>query len=481
MVPKVVPKNAWYPSGTQRLLGWSCSVERPHLNAFRRERDAGGRQVPVSSPTASIIVREYRGRPYYEAKFRHQGQQIKRRIGPAWLERDPEGGWRRHRGRVPESAFDERAAHVAAAQIVAEYVAEASDRERAEYERRTRGATFREVAHAYLRWLEDVRGAKPSTLVGHRSVLGEPGTPYRRGKGTTLGHVMAALGDRPAAKITTREVEDVLATISETGASPRTVNKHRNVIAAVFGYGCKPSTYGLPANPAKGADKRREPSPGALVFYSPEEIEALARALADGRHRDPSRPAVSAQERDVRQAEDRQDAEMIRVAAYAGLRQGELLALRWRDVDFAGSALTIARAMSAGVESSTKSGHTRRVPLADQAAAALERISRREHFTSPDDFVFCRPLDDSALRRRYRRAQDAAGIRPLRFHDLRHTFGSLLAMRGVDVVTIQKAMGHSTLATTSRYLHARPASEQAQAFTAAFAAEAPGVVAVAAA
>jgi integrase len=153
-----------------------------------------------------------------------------------------------------------------------------------------------------------------------------------------------------------------------------------------------------------------------------------------------------------------------------------LLALRWRDVDFAGSALTIARAMSAGVESSTKSGLVRRVPLADQAAAALDRMSQREHFATPRDLVFCnvlgRPLDDSALRRRYRRAQAAAEVRPLRFHDLRHTFGSLLAMRGVDVVTIQKAMGHSTLATTSRYLHARPASEQAQAFTAAFAASA---------
>ena len=68
------------------------------------------------------------------------------------------------------------------------------------------------------------------------------------------------------------------------------------------------------------------------MFYSPEEIEALARALSEGRHRDPSRPAVSAQERNARQAEERQDAEMVRVAAYAGLRQGELLALRWRDV-----------------------------------------------------------------------------------------------------------------------------------------------------
>jgi integrase len=428
--------------------------------------------MSASNPTASIIVREQRGRPFYEAKFRHDGRQVKRRIGPAWLERDPNGdGWRRHRGRVAEGAYDERTAHVAAAQLVSEYVTEAADLERAEHERRTQGATFREVARAYLRWLEGVRGAKPSTLAGHRSVLAEPGIPYRRGSGVTLGHIMAALGDRPATKITTREIEAVLTTISETGASPRTVNKHRNVIAAVFGYGCKPSTYALSVNPAKGADKRREAHPGALVFYAPDEIEAIARALAEGRQRDRSVPSVSDYER-----EDQQDAEIVRVAAYAGLRQGELLALRWRDVDFAGSALTIARAMSAGVESSTKSGHVRRVPLADQAAAALDRMSRREHFTTSGDLVFCnvlgRPLDDSALRRRYRRAQTAAGVRPLRFHDLRHTFGSLLAMRGVDVVTIQKAMGHSTLATTSRYLHARPAAEQAHAFTAAFAAEA---------
>ncbi len=59
-------------------------------------------------------------------------------------------------------------------------------------------------------------------------------------------------------------------------------------------------------------------------------------------------------------------------------------------------------------------------------------------------------------------------MQPLRFHDLRHTFGSLLAVGGVDVVTIQKAMGHSALSTTSRYLHARPASEQAHVFTRAF-------------
>jgi integrase len=429
--------------------------------------------MPASNPSATIIVREHRGQVFYEAKFRHHGRQVKRRIGPAWLERDPDAGdWRRRRGRIPEGAYDERSAHVAAAQLVARHVTEAADVERVEQERRARGVTFREVAHAYLRWLENVRGAKPSTLVGHRSVLAEPGIPYKRGKGTTAGHVMAALGDRPAAKITTREIEDLLARVSETGASPRTVNKHRNVIAAIFNYGRKPSTYALAGNPASAADRRREPHPAALVFYTPEEIEAVARALADGRHREQPWQALTEHERKAQRAEDHQDAEIVRVAAYSGLRQGELLALRWRDVDFAGSALTIARALSAGEETSTKSGQIRRVPLADQAAAALDRMSRRERYTSPEDLVFCnvygRTLDDSALRRRYRRAQTAAEVRPLRFHGLRHTFGSLLAMRGVDVVTIQKAMGHSALATTSRYLHARPASEQAHVFTLAF-------------
>jgi integrase len=164
---------------------------------------------------------------------------------------------------------------------------------------------------------------------------------------------------------------------------------------------------------------------------------------------------------------------MVRVSAYAGLRLGELLALRWRDVDFQGHALTVGRAISAGLESSTKSGRVRRVPLPDQAAAALDRLSRREDFKGGPTrrcsaTPWGRTLDGSALRRRYRRAQAAAGLRPLRWHDLRHTYGSLLAAAGVDLVTIQAAMGHGPLATTGRYLHARPAADQAEVFTRAF-------------
>ena len=93
-----------------------------------------------------------------------------------------------------------------------------------------------------------------------------------------------------------------------------------------------------------------------------------------------------------------------------------MLALRWGDVDWARSALTVSRAVSAGVEGATNLGRIRRVPMADQVVGALDRLSQRDDFTGPDDFVFCnalgRQLEGSTLRRRYKRARDAAGLRP---------------------------------------------------------------------
>jgi integrase len=419
-----------------------------------------------ATPSAAIIIRVQGGKPFYEAKFRHKGRQVKRRIGPAWLERDETRDWRPRRGRVPDGYYDERRAHAAAAKTVSDHLAETADIDRIEHERRSRGVTFREVAHSYLRWLEEVKGAKPSTLADYRYLLAEPGVPYKRRAGESAGHIIEALGDRSAAKLSVRDIDTLLTTVSSAGCSARNVNKHRALVSAVFNYGIKDSAFSLPGNPAALTDKRKEARPGPLVFYTPEEVEALAKALADGRHRE--KPVKSP----VELAEDVQDAELVRVAAYVGLRLGELLALRWSDLDFASHALTVARALSLGVESSPKSGRVRRIPLPDQAAAALDRLSRREHFTTPGDRVFCnvlgRALDGSAVRKRFKRARDAVGLRPLRLHDLRHTYGSLLAAAGIDLVSIQAVMGHSALSTTSRYLHARPASEQAAVFTRAF-------------
>ena len=272
--------------------------------------------------------------------------------------------------------------------------------------------------------------------------------------------------------MTTEEIDALLQLVADSGASARTVNRVRDVVRAVFNFGIRSRAFKLAVNPARATDRRRTPQPGVLVFFVPEEIEAIARALADDSFRDRTETRTA----DLVEL-DGQSGEAVRVAAYAGLRLGELLALRWSDVDWAGSAMTISRAVSAGEEGPTKSGHVRQVPLADQAAAALERVSRRDEFTAAGDYVFCnawgRRIDGAALRRRYKAARDSIGMRPLRWHDLRHTFGSLLVAGGVDLVSVKDAMGHAELATTRRYLHAHPASERAATFTDGFAAAAP--------
>jgi integrase len=111
----------------------------------------------------------------------------------------------------------------------------------------------------------------------------------------------------------------------------------------------------------------------------------------------------------------------------------------------------------------------------EEAAQALARLGTRKRWTGPDDLVFAgqtgQYLDDSALRRRYKRARDAAGLRPLRFHDLRHTFGSV-AIRTVDPRELQEWVGHSDFSTTQIYMHYRPRADAARRLSAAFGANA---------
>jgi integrase len=439
-------------------------------------------------PRSWLVVATTRtGALVYEAGWRHRSAEgalttIKRRLGPAWLEREEGGGFRRRRGRPPPGYLGEHGAIVAKDRLVRETEREFNERA-AERDRASNAPiTFREVAFGYMDWLEQVRDAKPATLREHRYALAEPGTRHRRGAGMSRAEIMTALGDRAAADVTTRDVNRLLSQIAARGVSPRTVNRYRQLVCAIYSYGCRDSTFALPHNPVIAADKRREPEPARLEYYTPEEVEALARALAVGVHRDPSAPAVSDEEAEARAAEDRQDAELVRVAAYAGLRRGELVALRWRDVDFRLHKLVVSRSVSADIEpTSTKSRRAREVPLPDQAAGALDRLSQRRDYTAPDDYVFAnrlgRRLDGSAVRRRVERARGRAGLRSLRFHDLRHTYGSLLVAGGIDLASVKAAMGHSRITTTERYLHARSASELAEKFTRALASTDPVLVA----
>lgn len=439
-------------------------------------------QTPSEPTTTSRpFVRERASGPFWYGKWSRSGKPVIRALGPAWVVPDGHGGFKPRRGRPTDGARTEAQAAERMLELMREHDAEQTRLEQDADARRRDGITFRELATEYVAWVADVKDASPKTLVGYRSQLAEPGAPHKRGKGESEGLIMAELGDRPARAITTREVEELLRKVAKPTTKlvvdehgkeitvtvkrkPRTVNACRQLVCAIFNYGRRPSTYGLPSNPAEHAERRREPEAAPLAYYSVEQVEALARALASGAHRDPDSQEVGDDELAARAGDDARDAELIRIAAYTGLRRGELVALRWRDVDFVGRKLIVRK---------TKSRKVREVPLPDQAAAALDRLSKLSEFTGPNEYVFAnrlgRPLDATALRRRFVSARDAIGLEPLRFHDLRHTYGSLLVAGGVDLVVVKAAMGHARLSTTERYLHARPATEQAERFTRVFA------------
>jgi hypothetical protein len=240
--------------------------------------------MATPKPSARPFIRQRATGPFWYAKWSRHGQPVIRALGRAWGESDGNGGWRRRRGRSPEGALTEAEAAERMLALVREHDAEQILLERDAAERRRRGVSFRELAAEYLFWLDDVKGAKPSTLRDHRCLLAEPGQAYRRGRGSSPGLIMAAVGDRPAREVTTREVEELLRTIAATGAAPRTVNKARQLVCAIFNYGMRPSTYALAANPAQHADRRREPDQALVAFYSPAQVETLAQALSAGAH-----------------------------------------------------------------------------------------------------------------------------------------------------------------------------------------------------
>lgn len=166
-----------------------------------------------------------------------------------------------------------------------------------------------------------------------------------------------------------------------------------------------------------------------------------------------------------------QDGAMYLTASFAGLRRGELVALRWRDVDFPAEAIRVRGSFSHGQVVSPKSGKVGTVPMVPAVAEALSALRDRDRFTRDDDLVFPSAsgdhIDASALRRRYLRALRHASLRGLRFHDLRHTFGSL-AINRASIVQVQAWMGHADIDTTMRYLHHKSQAGEAKLLAAAF-------------
>jgi integrase len=130
---------------------------------------------------------------------------------------------------------------------------------------------------------------------------------------------------------------------------------------------------------------------------------------------------------------------IVTLALHTGMRQGEILTLKWNQVDMRNGLILL---------SDTKSGERRELPMNDTVKAIFRTLPER----LDGGKVFVTHMEGPAWRTALRRA----GIKDFRFHDLRHTFASRLVMRGVDLATVQSLLGHKTITMTLRYAHLSP-------------------------
>src|SRR5271166_5611341 len=314
--------------------------------------------------------------------------------------------------------------------------------------------TFADAAAEWLRYVEQDRGRRASTMRDYRRIVERVLKPV--------------FGEVPLEQLSSEMIDAYRQHLVREGRlAARTINKNMLVIHGVLGRAQR--HWGLVTNPAAGLERQPVRRSGEFRVLSPEEVEQLARVTRAGAHHEAPKRRLTDAELETRAIQDQQDAALFLTAAYAGLRLGELRELRWRDVDFQLRVLHVRRAITQGAVDAPKSGRVRAVPMVDQVARALDELSRRERFTADDDLVFPSPdgghLEDSALRRRYYDALEAAGIAHLRFHDLRHTFGTL-AVQVFPLSDVKAYMGHADIATTMIYVHHVPQHDAADRLSA---------------
>lgn len=384
--------------------------------------------------TGHLYTKDTREGPVWYIRSRvpeRKPEETRRRLAPAHL--GP--------GKPPVGALTRKQADEALARYLVAERQKVGDHFYRRQVEMTTGATFADASAAFLRHIEFVKGREAATVSDYRYCI--------------EGYLDPRWGNWPLAAIRPADVaelrDDLLRPYREPRPlSPRTVVHHLTIAHSVFKFATR--EFGLVTNPA-AADLVDRPSvhySGDFVTLDAGDLAALARAAADP-----------------------QDAALYLTAAYTGLRQGELLALRWGDIDFASQRVHVRRAWSqaAKAEKVPKSRKVRSVPLIEELLVQLDRLSRREHFTGDEDLVFCttlgKHLDAWALRKRYSAALEAAGLPRVRFHDLRHCFGST-AVREFPLSDVQAMLGHAHITTTMRYVHHRPGADDAARLSAAF-------------
>ncbi|CCF85810.1 tyrosine-type recombinase/integrase [Nitrolancea hollandica] len=286
------------------------------------------------------------------------------------------------------------------------------------------------------RWLEESAKPRlrPRTFESYRMIV--------------TRHLIPGLGRIPLSKLGPQDVQHYMNRKRGAGLSARTVQYHRAVLRRALNQALR---WGLiPRNVATLVDPPKSTRP-ALRFLSTDEARVFLGSVRGHR--------LEA---------------LYTVALALGLRQGEALGLAWEDVDLEAGLLTIRYALQRVDGKLTrvapKTEKSRRVIAMPAVALAALRQHRTRQLEErlvagsrwqEAGFVFTTsigtPLDARNLTRHFHQLREAAGLPWLRFHDLRHAYGSLLAAQGVHPRVAMELMGHSQLAVTMQvYTHVAP-------------------------
>lgn len=289
--------------------------------------------------------------------------------------------------------------------------------------------TIEQAGRRYIDHLEKVMQRKPTTIQDYRIIL-------RR-------HLAPFFAERTIDRITVAQCEQLVHAQLDAEVSVKSLLNRLTFLHGIFAFAVKRGW--CVENPMARVDRPRQAraSNGRLRYLDREQLALLLAAVpSDG---------LGAIERPL-----------YLCAAMTGLRQGELIALRWRDVDWNARLVRVVDNYTRGSFCTPKSERSvRSVPMAPRLEAELRAHHARSAYTAEDDLVFCHPqtggvYDASRLRKRFQDALARGGVREITFHELRHTFGTQMAAAGAPLRAIQEWMGHADYKTTSIYAHYAP-------------------------
>jgi integrase len=265
--------------------------------------------------------------------------------------------------------------------------------------------SFRELSERYLPWIQ---GRQRSA----------------RTKGYIIGQLLSLYADMPLKRFNTAIVDQLQTDLISKGYKPASNNKITNILKHMFNKAVEWEMVGSETLKRIRKVKLLKDEGKRLRYLSIEECNSLVNACDN--HLKP----------------------IVVTALNTGMRRGEILNLKWDQVDLKHGFILLDR---------TKNGERREIPINKTLEALFLDKNLIRRIDVP--YVFYGPVTGNPyqdVKRSFNTALRKAKIRDFHFHDLRHTFASHLVMSGVDITTVSRLLGHKSLSMTLRYSHLAP-------------------------